>query len=63
MELLKPFVLVATLAAVAALIFGVSAMSSHGEVGHQSSVQWMTWRVGLQAIAFLLVLLALFGLN
>jgi hypothetical protein len=63
MDLLKPFVIVATLAVIAVLIMGISAMSSGGEVAHRSSVQWMTWRVGLQAIAFLLVLLALIGLG
>ena len=63
MDLMTSFVIIATLAAIGALIFGVSAMATDSEVGHQSSVQWMTWRVGLQALAFLLVLLALFGLR
>jgi hypothetical protein len=63
MDLMTPFVIIAMLAVVGALIFGVSSMASGGEVGHQSSVQWMTWRVGLQALAFLLVLLAIFGLH
>ena len=63
MDLITVFVLLAMLATGGALISGISAMAMGGEVGDRTSVQWMTWRVGLQAITFLLVLLAIFGLS
>jgi hypothetical protein len=63
MDLITMFVIVAMLAAVGAMVFGVSAMDTGGEVGHWSSIQWMTWRVGLQAVAFLLTLLAIFDMR
>jgi hypothetical protein len=61
--MMTPFVIVAVLAAIGALIFGISAMASGGEVAHYNSVEWMIWRVGMQAVAFLLILLAIIGLN
>jgi hypothetical protein len=35
-------------------------MARNGEVAHQSSAQWMVWRVVFQAAAFLLMVFALF---
>ena len=63
MDLITMFVIVTMLAAVGALASGVSAMATGGEVGHWTSIQWMTWRVGLQAVAFLLTLLALYDMH
>jgi Hypoxia induced protein conserved region len=53
-------VLAAALATVVALISGISTMASDGEVGHTDSGHWMQRRVAFQAIAFLLILLAIY---
>jgi hypothetical protein len=53
-------VFVAALAVLASLASGVASMVRDGEVGHQTSAQWMVWRVVFQAAAFLLILFALF---
>ena len=63
MDLLQVFVILAMLAVVGTLILGISAMTTGGEVGHRSSVEWMTWRVGLQAGVVLIILLALVALR
>ncbi len=52
-------VFVAAFATAVALASGIASMAHDGEVGHYSSAQWMTWRVVLQAAAFLMILLAL----
>lgn len=61
MSMLMAMILVAMLAAVASLTFGVAAMASGGEVNHRSSADWMIWRVLFQGLAFVLVLMALVG--
>lgn len=38
---------------------GILAMISNGEVGHFESGHWMGWRVGFQALAVVLVLMAM----
>ena len=53
-------VLAAAFAAVVALISGISSMASDGEVGHLDSGHWMQRRVAFQAVAFLLILLAIY---
>lgn len=53
-------VLAAMLATVVALISGISSMASDGEVGHADSGHWMVRRVAFQAVAFLLVLAAIY---
>lgn len=53
-------VLAAVLATIVALISGISSMATDGEVGHRDSAHWMEWRVGFQAVAFVLVLLAIY---
>jgi hypothetical protein len=53
-------VLAAVLATLAALVSGISSMATGGEVGHLDSNQWMVRRVAFQAVAFLLVLLAIY---
>ena len=50
-------------AAVALTLFslasGIIAMISNGEVGHFESGHWMNWRVGFQALAVAMVLMAM----
>jgi hypothetical protein len=53
-------VLAAALATVVALVSGISSMVTDGEVGHLDSNHWMVRRVAFQAVAFLLVLLAIY---
>lgn len=60
MVILTSLVFMAVLATLASLASGIAAMAHGGEIGHQSSAQWMVWRVLFQAAAFLIVLLALF---
>jgi purine-cytosine permease-like protein len=59
MSPMKWVVLAAGLAVLASLVSGVVSMAHDGEVAHQSSAQWMAWRVAFQAAAFLLILFAL----
>lgn len=61
MTILTVMILAAMLAAVASLGFGVAAMVSDGQVNHQGSAEWMVWRVSFQALAFVLILMALVG--
>ena len=63
MDPLTLLVFLAALGTIAALASGIAAMAWDGEVGHKNSVQWMTWRVGCQAAAFLIILLALLASN
>ena len=63
MDLMTLLVIVAMVATLGALVAGLSAMATGSEVGHRASIEWMAWRVGLQGLAFLLVLLAIFALN
>jgi len=59
MDPLTVLVLIAALGTAGALASGIASMASNGEIGHRNSVQWMNVRVGLQAAAFLLILLGL----
>jgi hypothetical protein len=54
-------VLAAVVATVIALISGVSSMVADGEVAHCDSKHWMVRRVEFQAIAFLMVLVAIYA--
>lgn len=58
MNMFTVFVLLAAAAAVYSLMSGISAMATNAEVGHQSSAQWMTWRVLFQALAIVMMLFA-----
>ena len=60
MSFLTVMVLAAMLATVVALASGISTMATDHEIGHRDSAHWMEWRVALQAIAFLLVLFAIY---
>jgi len=53
-------VFVAALAVMAALASGLYSMANDGEVAHQTSAQWMMWRVVLQAVAVLLIFFAVY---
>jgi hypothetical protein len=52
-------VLAALLATVGSLVAGISSMATDGEVGHLRSEQWMLRRVEFQALALLLIAIAL----
>jgi len=53
-------VFVAALAVMAALASGLYSMAHDGEVAHQTSAQWMIWRVVLQGVAVLLISFAVY---
>lgn len=59
MNMMTAFVLAAMLATVGSLVGGISSMATDSKVGHLSSVEWMGARVGFQALALLLIVLAL----
>ena len=61
MNMLTLFVLIAVAAVIVSLVFGVSSMATNGEISHQTSAKWMTWRVVFQAAALALIMLALLG--
>jgi hypothetical protein len=61
MNMLTLFIVIAAAAAVYSLVSGLYAMSHDGETGHRTSAEWMTWRVGFQAAAIVLILLAMLG--
>jgi len=46
---------------IVSLVMGVSSMATDGEIGHQTSAKWMTWRVVFQAAALALIMLAILG--
>ena len=41
------------------MALGISSMAYGGEIGHRNSAQWMVLRVGFQALALLLIVIAL----
>lgn len=59
MNMMTVLVIAAMLATIASLVAGVSAMATDDEVGHLRSEHWMNARVGFQALALLLIVLAL----
>ena len=60
MNFLTMVVLAAVLATVVALISGISSMATDHRVGNVDSAHWMLRRVEFQAVAFLLVLFAIY---
>jgi hypothetical protein len=60
MTFMTAMVLVAAALVALSLGMGVASMANGGEVAHHSSGEWMVARVGLQAVAFALLLLSLF---
>lgn len=61
MTFLTMMVFLATLAVVASLATGIVSMAKNGEIAHRKSEQWMVWRVALQGLAFVLIMLAVSG--
>ena len=59
MSVMTALVIAALFATIGSLIAGITSMATDGEVGHASSLQWMFRRVGFQALALLLIVLAL----
>jgi hypothetical protein len=59
MDMMAFFVSLAALCVVGSLILGIAAMANHGEIGHRSSAQWMTMRIGFQGLALALIVIAL----
>lgn len=61
MHPLASVVFAAAFATVATLASGIASMAFNSQVGHRSSAQWMMRRVIFQALAFLIILVALLG--
>jgi uncharacterized BrkB/YihY/UPF0761 family membrane protein len=59
MNMLTIFVFLAVAAVIVALASGIISMAVNHEVGHVDSAHWMAWRVGLQALAVVLLFMAL----
>ena len=59
MSMITALVLVAMLATIGSLVAGVTSMATDGEVGHHTSAEWMGLRVAFQAVALLMILIAL----
>lgn len=59
MCMMTALVLAALFATIGSLIAGITSMATDSEVGRASSLQWMARRVGFQALALLLIVLAL----
>ena len=59
MNMMTAFVLAALFATIGSLVAGITSMASNHEVAHLRSPQWMVRRVGFQALALLLIVIAL----
>jgi hypothetical protein len=59
MDIMTLLILLALAGVVASLVSGVATMAHHGPIGHHSGEDWMFRRVGFQALALALILLAL----
>lgn len=59
MSIMTALVLAALFATIGSLIAGITSMATDSKVGHAGSLQWMARRVGFQALALLLIVLAL----
>lgn len=59
MSVMTALVLAAMIATIGSLVAGIRSMATDGEVAHLNSAQWMVSRVGFQALALLLIVLAL----
>lgn len=63
MDLIIGFVVVTVLVTFGVFVSGLSATATGGEGGHRAGVEWMTWRVACQGLAFLLILLPIYPVN
>jgi hypothetical protein len=59
MSVMTILIFLALAATVFSLTSGISAMAAHGEVQHRTSNQWMFRRVGFQALAVVLLIVAM----
>jgi len=59
MNMMTALILAALFATIGSLVAGITSMATNGEVGHLRSEQWMGRRVAFQALALLLIVLAL----
>jgi membrane protein implicated in regulation of membrane protease activity len=59
MNAMTILIFLALAATVFSLISGITAMATHGEVGHHGSNDWMFRRVGFQALAVVLLIVAM----
>ncbi len=59
MNMFTLLVFVAVALTVVSLGTGIVSMIRDGEVGHFGSAQWMGWRVAFQALAVVMVLMAM----
>ena len=58
--LLPTVVILAAIATAVALVMGVRSMAHGGEYDRRHSGEWMSVRVALQAVAFVLMLIAIY---
>ena len=63
MNLLTIVIIAALLATIATLVTGIGSMAKGGEYDEKHSTQLMAARVGLQALTFILLLLAIYLAN
>ena len=63
MSLLTIVIIAALLATIVSLVMGLGAMGKGGKYDEEHSTQLMSARVGLQALTFILLLLAIFLAN
>ena len=59
MDMFTVFIFLAVAAVIVSLGSGILSMVVNHEIAHTDSAHWMGWRVGLQALAVVLVLLAM----
>jgi hypothetical protein len=59
MDMFTVFIFLAVAAVIISLGSGILSMVVDLEIAHMDSAHWMSWRVGLQALAVVLVLLAM----
>jgi hypothetical protein len=59
MDYFTILIFLAVAATIVAFGSGILSMVVDHEVAHTDSVHWMMWRVGLQGLAILLVILAI----
>lgn len=59
MNMFTVMVFIAVALTIGTLVTGIASMVKDHEVAHYESAQWMNWRVGLQALAVLMVLMAI----
>jgi hypothetical protein len=59
MSIMTFLIIAAMLGVLASLVLGITSMARHGPVAHHTSSEWMSARVGFQAIALALLITAI----